>query len=93
MELWQVKSGTIFDNVLVTDDVEYAKKFAEDTWGAMKDAEKAMFDKLEEERKAEEEAKKKAEEEAAEAEAEAEEDDEEDEDEVEDEEGEMHDEL
>lgn len=24
-DLWQVKSGTIFDNVLVTDDVEYAK--------------------------------------------------------------------
>lgn len=25
LDLWQVKSGTIFDNVLVTDDVEYAK--------------------------------------------------------------------
>lgn len=25
-DLWQVKSGTIFDNVLVTDDVEYAKE-------------------------------------------------------------------
>merc|ERR1739842_170652 len=25
-DLWQVKSGTIFDNVLVTDDAEYAKK-------------------------------------------------------------------
>lgn len=25
-DLWQVKSGTIFDNVLITDDVEYAKK-------------------------------------------------------------------
>lgn len=25
-DLWQVKSGTIFDNVLVTDDIEYAKK-------------------------------------------------------------------
>merc|ERR1719336_1560528 len=24
-ELWQVKSGTIFDNILVTDDVEKAK--------------------------------------------------------------------
>ncbi|XP_060527729.1 calreticulin [Cylas formicarius] len=24
-DLWQVKSGTIFDNVLITDDVEYAK--------------------------------------------------------------------
>lgn len=25
LDLWQVKSGTIFDNILVTDDVEYAK--------------------------------------------------------------------
>jgi calreticulin len=25
-DLWQVKSGTIFDNVLITDDVEYAKE-------------------------------------------------------------------
>jgi len=25
-DLWQVKSGTIFDNVLVTDDVEFAKE-------------------------------------------------------------------
>ena len=25
-DLWQVKSGTIFDNVLVTDDAEHAKK-------------------------------------------------------------------
>ena len=30
-ELWQVKSGTIFDNILVTDDIEYAKSFAEET--------------------------------------------------------------
>ncbi|CAG9760836.1 unnamed protein product [Ceutorhynchus assimilis] len=28
-DLWQVKSGTIFDNVLITDDVEYAKKAIE----------------------------------------------------------------
>merc|ERR1712014_247717 len=25
MEVWQVKAGTIFDNMLVTDDVEVAK--------------------------------------------------------------------
>merc|ERR1712242_346838 len=25
MEVWQVKAGTIFDNMLVTDDVDYAK--------------------------------------------------------------------
>ncbi len=43
-ELWQVKSGTIFDNILVTDDVEYAAKFAEETWGASKDKEQEMLD-------------------------------------------------
>lgn len=31
-DLWQVKSGTIFDNVLITDDPDYAKKYAEDIW-------------------------------------------------------------
>eukprot|EP00958_Prasinococcus_capsulatus_P016624 scaffold1839_cov382-Prasinococcus_capsulatus_cf.AAC.38 len=97
-ELWQVKSGTIFDNILVTDDIDYAKEFASKTWGAMKDAEKEMFDKIEEERKAEEEAeRKRAEEERAalEDEEDDEDDDEDFEDEDEDEEtaGATHDEL
>ncbi|KAG2448547.1 hypothetical protein HYH02_006438 [Chlamydomonas schloesseri] len=48
-ELWQVKSGSIFDNIMVTDDLEAAKKFAEDTWAKGKDAEKAMFDKIKKE--------------------------------------------
>jgi calreticulin len=64
-ELWQVKAGTIFDNVLVTDDVAYAAKFAEDTWGKNKDAEKSMFDAVATEKKAAEDAEsKKLEEEA-----------------------------
>merc|ERR1711953_856959 len=42
LDLWQVKSGTIFDNFLITDDVEEAKKIGEETWGATKDAEKKM---------------------------------------------------
>lgn len=33
----QVKSGTLFDNVLVADDPEYAKTLAEETWGKQKD--------------------------------------------------------
>lgn len=45
-ELWQVKSGTIFDNILVTDDAEYAAKFAEETWGANKEREQQMLDAL-----------------------------------------------
>merc|ERR1711912_194103 len=51
IDVWQVKSGTIFDNILITDDVEYAKTHGEKTWKAQKDGEKAM--------KAAEDAKKK----------------------------------
>lgn len=31
-----MKSGTIFDNFLITDDVEEAEKFGTETWGATK---------------------------------------------------------
>jgi hypothetical protein len=31
-DLWQVKSGTIFNNVLITDDPEYAKKVGDEIW-------------------------------------------------------------
>ncbi|XP_078428319.1 calreticulin-like [Wolffia australiana] len=57
-ELWQVKSGTIFDNILITDDPEYALKAAEETWGKLKDAEKAAFDEAEKKREEEEEVSK-----------------------------------
>ncbi|XVF05964.1 hypothetical protein REPUB_Repub06bG0006800 [Reevesia pubescens] len=53
IELWQVKSGTLFDNVLVTDDVEHAKKLVEDTWGRQKDAKKAAFEEAEKKNKEE----------------------------------------
>merc|ERR1711890_112252 len=39
-DLWQVKSGTIFDNVLITDDAEHAKKVGEELWAVTKEAEK-----------------------------------------------------
>jgi len=89
-DLWQVKSGTIFDNILITDDVDEAKKIGDETWGVTKDAEKKMKDEQDEAEKA------KAEDEAKEAEPEEEEeeDDDEDLDEIDDEkEEEAHDEL
>ena len=43
IELWQVKSGSLFDNILVTDDPEYAKSFAEETWGKNKEVRLSMF--------------------------------------------------
>ncbi|KAJ0079278.1 hypothetical protein Patl1_22390 [Pistacia atlantica] len=54
IELWQVKSGTMFDNVLVCDDPEYAKQLAEETWGKHKDAEKAAFEQAEKKKEEEE---------------------------------------
>jgi len=89
-DLWQVKSGTIFDNIIVTDSVEEAKDFAEETWGAHKEAEKKMKEKMDEEarKKAEEEEKKRKEEE----DSKKKDDDDEEEDKDEDKE-EAHDEL
>merc|ERR1712178_333113 len=81
IDIWQVKSGTIFDNLLITDDVAYAKEHAEKTWKAQKDGEKAAKEKADEEKrkkdeeeraKAEEERKAKEEEEKAKKEAEGE---------------------
>lgn len=42
----QVKAGSIFDNIIVTDDFAAARKFAEDTWGKLKEGEKKMFDEV-----------------------------------------------
>lgn len=54
-ELWQVKSGTIFDDIIVTDSLEEAQKFAEETFFKKKDAEKEMYDEVQKkEREAEE---------------------------------------
>merc|ERR1719487_2128313 len=64
IDVWQVKSGTIFDDILVTDDVEYAKAHGEKTWKAKKDGEKAAKDKADEEKRKADEAKRKADEEA-----------------------------
>merc|ERR1711939_422864 len=81
IDVWQVKSGTIFDNILITDDVEYATAHAEKTWKAAKDGEKAAKEKADEEKrkkdeeeraKKEEERKKKEEEDKAKKEAEGE---------------------
>ncbi|KAE8713373.1 Calreticulin [Hibiscus syriacus] len=49
----QENSGTLFDNILEADDVEYAKELAEETWGKHRDAEKAAFEEAEKKRKGE----------------------------------------
>ena len=40
--VFQVKSGTIFDNILITDDEAFAEEVGNETWGKTKDAEKKM---------------------------------------------------
>jgi len=51
LEIWQVKSGTIFDNILVTDSLEEAHTWAEKT-KATQDGERAMKKKVQEEARA-----------------------------------------
>ncbi|UYV65266.1 CALR [Cordylochernes scorpioides] len=74
LDLWQVKSGSIFDNILVTDDEAAARKHAEETYMLTKEGEKKMKEKLDEEERKKMEAETKKE-------PPAEEDEEEDEDE------------
>ena len=46
-ELWQVKAGSVFDNVMLTDSKNEALQFARDTWGKQIEGEKAMKAKIE----------------------------------------------
>lgn len=94
-DLWQVKAGSIFDNIMVTDDVKEAENFLAQTYGKNKDAEKKMFDDLEKAKQAKEEADRKAKEEAeSKSKPEEEDDDEEEEDDDEEEDDKkVHDEL
>merc|ERR1712125_158926 len=49
-DLWQVKGGTIFDNIIVTDDKAEADTFAK-KWKALSDVEKAKKKEEEESKK------------------------------------------
>nr|CAD7265242.1 unnamed protein product [Timema shepardi] len=75
-DLWQVKAGTIFDNVLITDDPEHAKEFGEEVWRSTLEGEKKMKESQDEEerKKREEEAKSSPKEEEDEDEDEDEDD-------------------
>jgi len=50
-ELWQVKAGTIFDDILVTDSLEEAKEYADKTFNKKKGPEKEAFEAAEEARR------------------------------------------
>jgi calreticulin len=80
-DLWQVKAGSIFDNIIVTDSIAEAENFMASTYGAHKEAEKKMFDDKEKTRKDEEEAERKRMAEERKKQEEEEEDDDEEDDE------------
>jgi len=54
IDVWQVKSGTIIDNILITDSADEAAEYAKKTFEPMVKGEKEMFDKKEAEKKANE---------------------------------------
>jgi len=53
-EIWQVKTGTLFDDIIVTDSVEEAKEYGEKTFFKNKEGEKKMYDEHMEKKRAEE---------------------------------------
>merc|ERR1712193_478121 len=57
-DLWQVKGGTIFDNIIITDDRAEADDFAK-KWKALSDVEKAKKKEEDDAKAKEEESKKK----------------------------------
>lgn len=54
-EIWQVKTGTLFDDIIVTDSVEEAEEYAQKTFFKKKDGEKSMYDLYMEEKQKEDE--------------------------------------
>lgn len=78
----QVRSGTIFDDIIVTDSIEEARAFTAETVGKRKEGEKAAYDKSKQD-EADRRKKEREEEEKRRQEQAAELDGEEDEEEVE----------
>merc|ERR1712166_989308 len=58
-DLWQVKSGTIFDNIIITDDKTEADTFAK-KWKELSDVEKAKKKEEEDSKKVEDTKKEDA---------------------------------
>jgi len=60
IDVWQVKSGTVFQNIFIGDDVSEAEAHLKETYTANKQKQKDAFDAWEKKKKDEEEAAKKA---------------------------------
>jgi len=59
IDIWQVKSGSIFDNIIITDSVAEAEKFLADTFTKVKAGEKDALDEFESKKQAEADAARK----------------------------------
>jgi calreticulin len=44
IDVWQVKAGTIFDNIIIGDDLDEVNEIIDKTWRATKEAEKKAHD-------------------------------------------------
>ncbi|KAJ6833648.1 calreticulin-3-like [Iris pallida] len=55
IEVWQVKAGSVFDNILICDDPAYARQVVEETVIKNREAEKEAFEEAEKVRRAKEE--------------------------------------
>jgi calreticulin len=44
IDVWQVKSGSVFDNIIIGDDLAEVNAIIDKTWGATKDAEKKALE-------------------------------------------------
>jgi len=51
-EIWQVKTGTLFDDIILTDSVEEAKEYGQKTFFKKKEGEKKMYDEQKEKERA-----------------------------------------
>jgi len=47
IDVWQVKSGSIFDNIIIGDSLDEVNAIVDKTWKATKDAEKKAFEEKE----------------------------------------------
>ncbi|KDP43889.1 hypothetical protein JCGZ_20899 [Jatropha curcas] len=55
IEVWQVKAGSIFDNILICDNPKYARQIVQDFWANNRELEKEAFEEAEKVRRAREE--------------------------------------
>lgn len=57
IDIWQVKSGTIFDNIIITDSIEEAKTHADKNFKPLFEVENELKEKYDKKKKEEEDKK------------------------------------